>query len=472
MALPQAHATADAPVNMAAARLAPTATPYRTENSQPAGTPPPCAQPSQSVVIPGTVTDNVEPSSPKPCVEGRRHRHKMIELTDSPVKLVSSATAGRRMPATKVFANDASSSHDMASSSMVPATCQAESMPSRVVTSIETTPDREAVALRSAASRTSQGRRSAAFADAQQPTYPGQLRPVTRPATQAWATEPLTHQPNPYRAFVAEYPDYVACHGGSLWNFVRACVCVDYLRRQRMLRECLFDDFVRAFSLGYLQYVARAGPCQEPLPAIEWFNLLSGVPLYTRMVVSRQNLDAILAAFPEEVKKARNIIRDEDDDDDEEGVTGEAITREARSMEKETPRVTGSIAAESPEPSPAHAARSVMSAERLETPRSGRMPSQQLQASPVLGAHGPHTEAARPPSPQLGSDGPVPSSDAPTPSASARSKRPLLSQYHSRLSAVGRLGSAGKRSAEGTEQLLEYFRRRKLSGNRSAAGGG
>ncbi|KAM4058701.1 hypothetical protein HRG_006347 [Hirsutella rhossiliensis] len=449
MALPQAQVAADPPVNMAAARLAPTPTPYRADNTQAVDTPPPCAQPSQPVVIPATAAKNVKSCPPQPSVEGRRHRHKLIVLNNSTVKPVASATAGRRMPATKMFA-DVSGSHDTTSSSMVPATSQDSSVLDGVVTSIETTSDLVPPAPRPEASRTGQGGWSVAAADAAQPTHPGQVEPLVRQAVQAWATEPATHEMNPYRVFAAEYPDYVACHGGSLWNFVRACVCVDYLRRERMLRECLFDDFVRAFSVGYLQYVARAGPGQEPLPAIEWFNLLGGAPLYNRMVVSRKNLDAILAAFPEEVKKARNIIRDDDDDDD--------AIQEARPAEREPSLVTGPMPSESPEPRPAHTPRSAIGVGRLETPSAGRRPSR-LQTPPV----------PRPPSPQLGSDGPVPPSAAPTPSASARSKRPPLSQYLTLLTTAGRLGSARKRSAEDQERLREHFRRRKLSGKRSVA---
>ncbi|KAF4505558.1 hypothetical protein G6O67_007493 [Ophiocordyceps sinensis] len=463
MALPQAQASADAPVNIAAARMVPSATPYRVDNTQAVGTPPPCAQPSQPVEFPATAAINAKSFSPKPPVDGRRHRHKMIELTDSPVKPVASAKVGRRMPATKMFVDDVSSSHDTSSNSMVPATCQDASALSRVATSIEPTTALQPVTPRPGTGQTDQDGRKLGVLNPSRPTHPGRTRPLVRQAAQAWPTEPANQQLDPYRVFVAEYPDYVTCHGGSLWNFVRACVCVNYLRKERLLREYLFDDFVRAFSVGYLQYVARAGSGQDPLPAVEWFNLLGGAPLYDRMVVSRKNLEAILASFPEEVKKARNIIKNDDEDDDD------AIER-ARPAERESPRVTGPMPSE-PLSLPAPTPRSAVGAGRLETPGAERPPSR-LETPPVLEAPGSLTQALRPPSPHLGSDGPLPSSAAPTPSASARSKRPpLLSRYFPRLSGDAGSGRARKRSPEDLARLQAYLLRRKMSGNRSVASG-
>lgn len=106
---------------------------------------------------------------------------------------------------------------------------------------------------------------------------------------------------DPYSAFTATYPDYATVHSGNLLSFVEACCHLYELQEKRLIREYLYDDFIRAWS-GYLKY-ALSGPSH--LPAIEWFNDLRGPILFNRMCVNKDNLDTVLGAYPEEVARIK-----------------------------------------------------------------------------------------------------------------------------------------------------------------------
>lgn len=110
----------------------------------------------------------------------------------------------------------------------------------------------------------------------------------------------------PYALFTATYPSYEAEHSGSLWSFIRACVCLDYLRQTRSLRDYLWDEFIRVFSAGYYEYVNTN---TNPLPAIEWFNNLEGVPQFDSMVVKKGNIDTVLSLYKDTVEEAKGYIK-------------------------------------------------------------------------------------------------------------------------------------------------------------------
>ncbi|PFH62643.1 hypothetical protein XA68_12717 [Ophiocordyceps unilateralis] len=141
-------------------------------------------------------------------------------------------------------------------------------------------------------------------------THPPSLLKGQRRAS-TWEPERAERSLNPCEAFLAAYPDYVTAHGGSLQNFVNACLCLSWYRQEWLLRDSSFDEFVRFFSAEYLRYVARAGPGQEPLPAIERFNMQRGAPLYTQMVLTGQELNDVFDAYPEEYRTARSVIMDD-----------------------------------------------------------------------------------------------------------------------------------------------------------------
>ncbi|KAF4343085.1 hypothetical protein FBEOM_2974 [Fusarium beomiforme] len=114
----------------------------------------------------------------------------------------------------------------------------------------------------------------------------------------------------PYEAFVQQYPDYPGDNGGDKLpgtksNFIYACVYLNYLRPRKELRDCLYDDFIRAFPCSY-----REG-----------------------------NLSHILRSYPEEFAHANELISKKDGDDageddisiytssDDEGIFEEANCR-------------------------------------------------------------------------------------------------------------------------------------------------
>lgn len=109
----------------------------------------------------------------------------------------------------------------------------------------------------------------------------------------------------PFRKFCAAYPDYCESYNGSRPNFVNTCVYLEFLRDQRALRDYLYDDFIRFFSCNFLDYVNNAGPGQEPLPAIERYNIQSGQPLYNRQIVNNANLDRVLTFYKLEASEIR-----------------------------------------------------------------------------------------------------------------------------------------------------------------------
>lgn len=63
-----------------------------------------------------------------------------------------------------------------------------------------------------------------------------------------------------------------------------------------MLREFLYDDFIRAFQEEYPYYVVE---CGGNLPAQQWFNRLRGPVIFHEMVITCENLHLVFEAYPE-----------------------------------------------------------------------------------------------------------------------------------------------------------------------------
>ncbi|KAG6301317.1 hypothetical protein E4U09_005458 [Claviceps aff. purpurea] len=147
------------------------------------------------------------------------------------------------------------------------------------------------------------------------PSPPQQVHdaaPTQRPSAENLpAVEPVPSPPpkDMYSLFTSTYLSYTTTHAGTLKNFIKALLCLEYLQSERGLHEFLYDDFIRAFSSAYLQYVRNAGPGQEALPAVEWFNLRGGQPEFSRMIITKESVNAALEEFPEEVALARQYIR-------------------------------------------------------------------------------------------------------------------------------------------------------------------
>jgi hypothetical protein len=155
------------------------------------------------------------------------------------------------------------------------------------------------------------------------------------------------HEVMPYDLFTAIYPSYETEYSGSLWSFIRACVCLDYLRKARSLRDYFWDEFIRAFSAGYYDYVSTSA---NPLPAIEWFNDQEGAPQFTSMVVKKANIERVLSLYSDTVAEARGYIKPPSADADENAPAIDAQSpapRVERATEKRPSHANASTAADS-----------------------------------------------------------------------------------------------------------------------------
>lgn len=109
----------------------------------------------------------------------------------------------------------------------------------------------------------------------------------------------------PYEIFKRHYARYQ----DSNVDFVKACLCLRYLRDRKQLRECLFDEFIGIFG-KYMEYVQGSDPGQATLVALEWFNIQQPDPNFTRRVVGCNDLEEILSSYPEEVAEVTRMIVD------------------------------------------------------------------------------------------------------------------------------------------------------------------
>ncbi|PHH66287.1 hypothetical protein CDD81_7880 [Ophiocordyceps australis] len=278
--LPQATSQAHVAVNRAASPLKFTATPQSTNESTFSQPP----LPSQhNELVPGTVfhdtASNTRPSDNNPA----RKKFKPIVFDHGPRPPRSCLEASHGMTRYLKSESVINSSKSPSSDSVVPATCATPSPLDPLV-----------VAVKNHAATTKHG------------------GPANRDQRNQLSGDQGVNKVhlNTYDKFTQTYPDYVTDHSGSLDYFIKACVYIEYLRKTWPLRECYYDELIRAFSGQYISYVQNTGPGQQPLPAIEWFSTLPGVSLYNRLVVTNDELDLILRFFPVHVAAARSIIRD------------------------------------------------------------------------------------------------------------------------------------------------------------------
>ncbi|KAK7748275.1 hypothetical protein SLS62_008735 [Diatrype stigma] len=139
------------------------------------------------------------------------------------------------------------------------------------------------------------------------------LKPVSAPPVTTVQAPPLSPQPvkqpeAPFIEFTLKYPGYT----GSISDFVTACAYLETLTGRRRLRPFLFDDFIRAWSEGYLPYVRgcdESDPPVKALNALQWFNEIEDPPVFTKQVVTPASLERILRFYPEEALSARGILR-------------------------------------------------------------------------------------------------------------------------------------------------------------------
>jgi hypothetical protein len=143
------------------------------------------------------------------------------------------------------------------------------------------------------------------------PASPG-LRhpsPEIRPLSpQVGPSLPLVPNPEPLAPFIAyslSYPSYI----GSSGDFVKACLYIEILQRRRALASYQYDDFIRAWVHGYLPYIENLGGSEpRTLTAIEWYMETVEEQLFSANIVTKQNLNSVLALYPDEVRSARSSL--------------------------------------------------------------------------------------------------------------------------------------------------------------------
>ena len=441
--VPQAGEQQDARVNMAATHRLLQATPYQDATADVIDTPP-CAQPSRSIV-PETLLKEPGPQPETVRHEDRQHRHKMYTLNSSPIKPLATAATSRRMATTKAFLGtvDVSSSYSTSSGSVVPATLASSTLNS-VLASVESG---DAIMGTNELEEADDSDSDDAALPEHAPELPGAAA-----SSQPEVSPPALQNTNPFGKFSSTYPDYVTQYRGSLWSFIRALICLEYLKSERLIKESGYDEFIRAFSHGYLEYVARAGPGQEPLPAIEWFNMLPGRQLYSAMVVNAGNLDAIIKSFPHEVSRARRIIR---------GASEEAPP--ARNLKNtREPRTLSSKASE-PRPEPSLIPSSEAMDVDLPDPVLGRRPGQ-LEEPPAPDSSEPPLRVAS----RSQAAGSEPAAEPATPGTapSSRERAPRSSGYFARLNA--KVSKSRQRTSEERKARVQKHLRKEGSSRRSS----
>lgn len=410
---------------------------------------PPCAQPRHEV-IPGTVA--AEPSKlEQDNAKTRQHkRMKPIDLDfhgcSKPQDTISGAGA-TRMQSLKRLQMD--TQETVVSSSIVPATLtqtQTPSVPAPSRRKAGWTP--EIIEVESSGSTA--GEEMAALQ-------------VKREDSDNAEDERET----PLDEFTAAYPGYNASQNGTQTNFLKACLCLEYLRGERALRDYLYDEFIRLFSHKYLDYVNDAGPDQEPLSAIEWFNIQGGQPVYTRQVVHNQNLDQVLDFYGDEVAIIRGQVEQRDSEEVEETgeAQGPALPREeeqAEAMEVDLPQPVAAIVFEKPRAVASRATPATTREERgASTPVQRVTPRRVFEESPAQGSSRGASTAAAVQSPRVGSPQLGSTAFSAVPPSSIRSNAPVGTQYMLQLSS--RQASTGEEDAQRRRERMRAALRKRAS---------
>lgn len=122
----------------------------------------------------------------------------------------------------------------------------------------------------------------------------------------------------PYEEYKAAYPDY----SESIRKFISACLSVNQLQRDRQLPEFIYDDFVRVSSSDYLLYISECSrkKLNNALTGIQWYNHYVQDMQYTKKVIRRDNLAAILQAHAKEAHSVRRTLGDSQSTSSESGV--------------------------------------------------------------------------------------------------------------------------------------------------------
>jgi hypothetical protein len=555
--IPDAQPLHNGSINRTAVRSKPTApSPLSTKRTMAT---PPCAQPSNTAqtVVPNTVFTNKENFRGNESPKTRRYIFKPIDMDDVGRKRRKSYNEKDRLPPT-IMPPKVDSSMPASSDSIIPFTGnvpttqesirdiresievkEEDEMMDHVEEIVPSTNLQGSTVDRPVVHGTDEKKPSNESKPTKQPTTSSQMSSSKANAStnsqpqinDQMATEkPPAPAPliapgaplEPYEAFVQQYPDYPGDNGGDKLpgnksNFIYACVYLNYLRPRKQLRDCLYDEFIRAYPCSYGEYVKRSR--LEPMVAIKWFNQQKGPLIYNKYLVNRGNLSHILRSYPEEFAKANELVSKKNGDDageddimiytssEDEGEFDEDDSR--RSVSRSSQHSSDRRSVESPQPiatiendmeidlpeipsaPPSTSSRrrpSLASTDDLEivskptpttkptTPAqpyirrrntaSERRPLQSSRVQEIL------TQPPPPTSPQMPQTSMLPPS---TIGGSAiKSTAPRPSQYFKKISVDNLLkATPKKRSAKDLEKLREHFRRSKGTGaqdRRSSSG--
>lgn len=280
---------------------------------------PTCAQPDERI-IPGTVVQAPRsPKTPVPNQAQRRRRMKLIRLGSSPEKTkLDDPQSVVRLAATKTYIN-AGSSNDV-SSSYVPATCEEptdqkiESAQGDESPTIEIQPQPDVALIQPGYDAQSE---SDSVKSPMSPTLPAEREASLDDSTVLQEAQPDLDT-DPFGAFNATYPDYTTHNKGTLDHFIKACVCLDFIRKKDLIRDQLYDDFIRSWSADYWIYVNNAKPGQEPLPVARWYNRQTSEILYRGRLINQDNVEHVLETYREQVTEMQPFIQTSENEDEEE----------------------------------------------------------------------------------------------------------------------------------------------------------
>ncbi|KAK6820907.1 hypothetical protein PG987_015307 [Apiospora arundinis] len=128
---------------------------------------------------------------------------------------------------------------------------------------------------------------------------------VIDPALQQVEMTKIDRAQPPFDQYVKAYMGYT--DHGSLWSFVSACVYIHVLQRKKALASYQYDDFIRAWTEGFVPYVESS---IKPLTAIEWYmeNVDNTDFQYRKGIITRETIGLVFETYPEEAKEARTHL--------------------------------------------------------------------------------------------------------------------------------------------------------------------
>lgn len=103
----------------------------------------------------------------------------------------------------------------------------------------------------------------------------------------------------PYVVFKLAYPDFQS----NLSDFLRGVICIKIFQPKKILPEFLYDDFVRVFASGFMDYISQVGEDKGTLTAWQWYCDNVQKALYHQNVLKKDNLQDVLDKYPAEVRK-------------------------------------------------------------------------------------------------------------------------------------------------------------------------